>query len=208
MPAVEQPDDALADFAASQRTQRRKRLAAVCTSLALLGVAWAWWRSGQLPAFDEASARAAERSMDRLSTAAPEQHAQLAASALAQLEQERLPPAMLGVYAELEHTEPARAGALMLAPFERDADARHAWEVACTAGHATLASYADTRDIDALFADCGLGRWSLIDGTAARRRSAGRLVLAHATWAWLVDHHSETELERRLLRVFVQGSLP
>ncbi|PRQ09150.1 hypothetical protein ENSA7_11400 [Enhygromyxa salina] len=35
--------------------------------------------------------------------------------------------------------------------------------------------------------------------------SAGRLILAHAAWGWLVDHHSETELERRVLRVFVQG---
>ncbi|WP_276204346.1 hypothetical protein [Enhygromyxa salina] len=42
------------------------------------------------------------------------------------------------------------------------------------------------------------------DGTAARRKSAGRLILAHAAWGWL-DHYSETELERRVLRVFVQG---
>jgi len=45
----------------------------------------------------------------------------------------------------------------------------------------------------------------LTDGTEARRKSAGRLILTHAAWGWLVSHHSETDLERRVLRVFVQG---
>lgn len=198
--------DPLADFADAQRQQRRKRAGILVVALALLGAGWTWWRAGRLPPLDPERVRAAERSLDGLSTALPETHALRAAAVMVELEGERLPAAMVEAFAALEQQPPAqRAGEIMLAPFAEDPDTQQAWSVACPAGVEAIEAYTASRDIDALFADCSLGRWSLIDGTAARRRSAGRLVLAHAAWAWLVDHHSDTELERRALRVFVQG---
>jgi hypothetical protein len=153
------------------------------------------------PGIGEGSARGD----GRLDTIPEEHHAALAGAALAELEANRLPKAMVEAFHDSASVPPEMAGLVMIRPFAEDADCLRAWTVACPAGADAIADYAATQDIDKLFADCDLGRWSLIDGTAARRLSAGRLVLAHAAWGWLVEHHSETELERRVLRVFVQG---
>lgn len=198
-------DDALDEFQASRR---RSRLIGAGVSLAVLAVVagvWAWWRATGLPPIDDDDAKKVSEALDQLDTIPREYHAMIAAKAMAELESERLPAAMVEAFDALDTVPPEMASLIAMRPFADDADSLKAWTVACPAGADAIVTVGQTGDIDKLFADCELGRWSLIDGTAARRLSAGRLILAHAAWGWLVEHHSETELERRILRVFVQG---
>jgi hypothetical protein len=198
-------DDPLMDYQAGQRRRRRIGLVVGVVVLALLGAAWSWWRATGLPPLDSDKEKDVREAMDMLDTLPDEHHAALAAAAMAELEGERLPAAMITAYEQASGLPPEMANLVLMRPFADDVDSLEGWTVACPAGAKAIADYAASGDIDKLFADCDLGRWSLIDGTAARRVSAGRLILAHATWGWLVAHHSETELERRVLRVFVQG---
>lgn len=198
-------DDPLAAYQAAARKRRLVGLGAAVGVLALLAAGWAWWRATGLPPIDPEDRREVSEALDHLDTLPRELQPQLAAAAMVQLEGERLPPAMVEAFDDAQAVPPAMVDAVLMKPFADDADSLKAWSVACPAGVAAIADYAKTGDIDELFASCELGRWSLIDGTEARRKRAGRLILAHAAWAWLVDHHSETELERRVLRVFVQG---
>jgi hypothetical protein len=198
-------DDPLNDYQAGQRKRRLIGLGIGVVVVAVLGAGWMWWRSTGLPPIDPEMEKDVREAMDALDTIPDEHHAALAAAAMAELEVNRLPKAMVEAFQDSASVPPEMASLVMVQPFADDADSLRAWTVACSAGAAAIADYAASSDIDKLFADCDLGRWSLIDGTAARRVSAGRLILAHASWGWLVEHHSETELERRVLRVFVQG---
>jgi hypothetical protein len=198
-------DDPLADYAAAVRKRRIVGLVASVVVLALLGVAWAWWRATGLPPLDPEDEREVSEAFDELDTLPRELHAQLAAAAMAQLEADRLPSAMVEAFEDAQSVPPSMVSHVLMRPFADDEDSLRAWTVACPAGADAIAAYAASGDVVELFTTCELGRWSLIDGTAAQRLSAGRLILAHAAWGWLVDHHSETELERRVLRVFVQG---
>jgi hypothetical protein len=198
-------DDPLTDYQAGQRRRRLIGLGIGVVVIAVTGAIWLWWRATGLPPLDPDKQKNVEEAMNALDTIADEQHATLAAAAMADLESDRLPKAMVEAFEQAAGAPPEMVSLLLIRPFAEDADSLRAWTVACSAGADAIADYAASGDIDKLFADCDLGRWSLIDGTAARRVSAGRLVLAHASWGWLVDHHSETELERRILRIFVQG---
>jgi hypothetical protein len=198
-------DDPLTNYEADQRKRRLIGLVIGLVVLGLVGAVWAWWRATGLPPLDPEDEEDVREAFDALDTIPDEHHAWLAAATMADLEGERLPKAMVKAFQDASGVPPEMVNLIMMRPFAEDADSLRAWTVACPAGANAIADYAATGDIDKLFADCDLGRWSLIDGTAARRVSAGRLILAHAAWGWLVDHHSETELERRVLRVFVQG---
>lgn len=198
-------DDPLMDYQAGQRRRRRIGLGIGAVVLALLGAGWAWWRATGLPPLDPKDEQDVREALDMLDTLPDEHHASLAAAAMAELEGERLPKAMVAAFEDAAGAPPEMVSLMLMRPFAEDADSLAGWTTACSAGANAIADYAASGDIDKLFADCDLGRWSLIDGTAARRVSAGRLILAHAAWGWLVAHHSETELERRVLRVFVQG---
>jgi hypothetical protein len=198
-------DDTLPEYEAAKRKRRWIGLGITLIVIAALGVGWAWWRTTGLAPVSSETEKQVREALDSLDTLPREQHALLAAQAMVELGDGRLPPAMVEAFADLQTVPPEQASAIMLRPFADDPESLQGWTVACPAGAGVIAEYSQTRDIDKLFADCHLGRWSLIDGTEARRKSAGRLVLAHAAWGWLVDHHSETELERRALRVFVQG---
>lgn len=198
-------DDPLMDYQAGQRRRRRIGLVIGAVVLALLGAGWAWWRATGLPPLDPENEQDVREALDMLDTLPDEHHASLAAAAMAELEGERLPKAMVAAFEDAAGVPPEMVNLMLMRPFAEDADSLEGWTIACSAGAQAIADYAAGGDIDKLFADCDLGRWSLIDGTAARRVSAGRLILAHAAWGWLVAHHSETELERRVLRVFVQG---
>lgn len=200
-----QVDDSLDEYEAGRRKRRWIGLAVTAAALVLLGGAWAWWRATGLPPIPSEAQKSVREAMDSLSTVPRQYHAELAAAAMAELERGRLPDAMVDAFEKASSVPPEYAGLIMIQPFAEDPDSLEAWTVACPAGAGAIAEYASTNDIDKLFADCSLGRWSLIDGTEARRKSAGRLILAHAAWGWLVAHHSETDLERRVLRVFVQG---
>jgi hypothetical protein len=205
MPEPTDADDPLTDYQAGQRKRRLIGLGVGAVLLAVSGAAWMWWRSTGLPPLDPEMEKDVREAMDDLKMLPEEHHAALAGAAMAELEVNRLPKAMVEAFHDAASVPPDMAGLVMIRPFAEDADSLRAWTVACSAGAAAIADYGASGDIDKLFADCDLGRWSLIDGTAARRVSGGRLILAHATWGWLVEHHSETELERRVLRVFVQG---
>lgn len=198
-------DDPLTDYQSGQRKRRLLGLVIGVVVLALLGAGWAWWRATGLPPLDPEDEKDIREAMDMLDTLPDDVHAQLAAAAMAELEGERLPAAMVTAFEDASNVPPEMLNLILLRPFADDADSLEGWTVACSAGAQAIADYGASGDIDKLFADCDLGRWSLIDGTAARRVSGGRLILAHAAWGWLVAHHSETELERRVLRVFVQG---
>ncbi|NVB39601.1 hypothetical protein G6O69_17295 [Pseudenhygromyxa sp. WMMC2535] len=199
------PDDALDEFQAARRRQRWTRLAVTAAAFVLAAGLFAWWRLTGLPPLDADKVEEVSKALDDLDHLPREYHALIAAEAMTELEAARLPPAMTEAFASLKMVPPERISAVALQPFADDPESLAAWSVACPAGPAAIAAAGESGDVDALFADCKLGRWSLIDGTAARRLSVGRLVLAHAAWGWLVDHHSETELERRILRIFLQG---
>jgi hypothetical protein len=198
-------DDPLADFEAGQRSRRLVGLGIAVAVAVILGAGWAWWRATGLPPLDPKTQQSVTEALDLLDTLPREHHSQLAAQAMAELEGERLPAPMVKAFDDASSVPPDMVGLVSMRPFAEDADSLKAWAVACPAGADAIAEVSQTGDIDKMFADCSLGRWSLIDGTAARRMSRGRLILAHAAWGWLVDHHAETELERRVLRVFVQG---
>lgn len=198
-------DDSLSEYEAAKRKRRRISLAITTVTLALLGAAWAWWRATGLASIPSQTEREVREAMDAIDVLPRDQHALLAAQAMVELGHNRLPPAMLEAFEDVQSVPPELSAMIMLRPFADDPDSLKGWTTACSKGAEAIVEYSETRDIDKLFADCHLGRWSLIDGTEARRKSAGRLVLAHAAWGWLVAHHSETELERRVLRVFVQG---
>jgi hypothetical protein len=198
-------DEALSDYEAGRRKRHLIGFGSTVAIVALLGAGWAWWRSTGLPPRDPEIEKDVREAMDVLDTIPREHHSALAAQAMAELEANRLPPAMVEAFEKVSQVPPEMIGLIAMEPFAEDPDSQRAWGAACEAGVAAIADYARTRDIDELFARCDLGRWSLIDGTAARQLSAGRLILAHAAWGWLVEHHSESELERRVLRVFVRG---
>src|SRR5690606_10939147 len=198
-------DDPLSEYQAASRRRRRIGLAISAAVLVVLGAAWAWWRATGLPAIPSDKQKEVREALDKLDTLPRELHPLLAAQAMAELERGRLPDAMVDAFEAVGTVPPEYAGMIMIKPFADDPDSLKAWTVACPAGVDAIVEVGRTGDIDKLFADCQLGRWSLIDGTEARRKSAGRLILTHAAWGWLVSHHSETDLERRVLRVFVQG---
>jgi hypothetical protein len=198
-------DDPLPEYEAAKRKRRWIGLGITTVVIVVLGAAWAWWRATGLPPVPSQTEREVREAMDTIDTLPREHHALLAAQAMVELGRGRLPAAMVEAFADLQAVPPELAGTVMMRPFADDPDSLKGWTVACSAGADAIVQVSETGDIDKLFADCSLGRWSLIDGTAARRMSAGRLILAHAAWGWLVTHHSETELERRVLRVFVQG---
>ncbi|PRQ06142.1 hypothetical protein [Enhygromyxa salina] len=198
-------EDPLADFEAGQRKRRLIGLGVAVAAVAVVGAGWAWWRATGLPPLDPEAKKEISEAMDTLDTLPREYHSMLAAQAMAELEGERLPAAMVEAFDDAKSVPPDMVSLVLMRPFAEDVDSLEAWTVACPAGADAIAEVAQTGDVNTLFADCDLGRWSLIDGTAAQRLSAGRLILAHAAWGWLVEHHSETELERRVLRVFVQG---
>jgi hypothetical protein len=198
-------DALLADYEASQKRRRLISVGVSVAVLAVLGGLYLWWRATGLPALDPKTTQSVSEALDNLDALPRDLHAMLAAEAMADLERERLPPAMVEAFESVSRVSPMHIDLIVMQPFAEDPDSLRAWTIACPAGASAIAAYTADRNIDKLFADCDLGRWSLIDGTAARRLSAGRLILAHSAWAWLVDHHSETELERRVLRVFLQG---
>lgn len=205
---MREPDDAddpLLDYQASQRRRRWIGLGIGALVLALSGAGWLWWRATGLPPLDPEHEKDVREALDALSSIPPEYHAELAAAAMAELEHERLPPAMVEAFDVAAGVPPEMAGMVLMRPFADDADSLRAWTLACPAGASAVSDSATSGNVEKLFADCELGRWGLIDEAGARRSGAGRLILAHASWAWLVEHHSETELERRVLRIFVQG---
>lgn len=195
--------DELAHFEAATRRRRVVTLAIVGVIAAALLGAWAWWRATGLPPLDAERAREVEKALEIARELPPGQRPEFAAAAFAELERERLPPAMFEAFEAAAGMPPEHANLMMLAPFADDPDSRAAWTSACEAGAAALADFVRTGDSGGLYARCELGRWSLIDAAAAARVSAARLVLAHAAWAHLKTHHAETELERRILQLFL-----
>lgn len=204
-PAPEPEDDALEAFAASQRKRRWIGLGVAAAVALVAGAVWIWWRATGLPPIDSETQKQVREAMDNLDAIPGEYHATLAAAAMAELEVGRLPEPMVEAFDDVSKVPPDMASLIMLRPFADDAESLKAWELACPNGADILAEAGMSGDLEQLFVDCDLGRFGIIDGHAAIRTSAGRLVLTHATWAYLVDHHSETELERRVLRVFVHG---
>ena len=205
MISLREADDATDEYEAGRRKRLFIGFGVSVVIVAMLGAGWMWWRSTGLPPRDPEIEEDVREALDLIDTIPREHHSALAAHAIAELEANRLPPAMVEAFEKIGMAGSEATALIAIEPFAEDPDSQRAWSVACPAGVAAIADYARTRDIDKLFATCDLGRWSLIDGTAARQLSAGRLILAHAAWGWLVEHHSESELERRVLRVFVRG---
>ncbi len=195
--------DELAQYEAATRRRRLVTLALVALLAAASLGAWAWWRATGLPPLDAERARDVEEALGFARELPPDQRPMFAAAAFAELEQERLPPAMLEAFEAAAGMPPEYADLMMIRPFADDPDSRAAWTSACEAGAAAIADFVRTGDAAGLYARCELGRWGLIDAAAAARVSAARLVLAHAAWAHLDTHHAETELERRVLQLYL-----
>jgi hypothetical protein len=81
------------------------------------------------------------------------------------------------------------------------------WLIACPDGLNVLAEAGSSGGGATLVHKrCQLGRLGLLGDLELGRASIGTLVITHAAWAHLVEHDSETDLERRLLRAILGWS--
>lgn len=193
------------EFLASQR--RRKLLAAVVALVVVAVVATviAIERANKLPALDPDQVRKVREALDQVPA---EYRRTLAAAALVELEHERLPAELLDAL-EAFNTAPADMVELVLLRAIADQQAvRDSWLLACPDEGLRVIAEAGTSGGGAalVYQRCELSRLGLLNESelgGASITSVGSLVITHAAWAHLVEHDSETEIERRLLRTIL-----
>jgi hypothetical protein len=199
---IEADADAEADeFTASQR--RRKQITGVIAIVAVAIVAAVILisRANKLPPLDPKTVANVREALD---TVPAEYHRELAAHALVELEGERLPSGLLRAFESAASAPPGMGGLLLLASIAEDEDARQLWLLACEDGVNALADLGMQGGGAAeLYRRCSLDRFGLIGESELGGVAIGELVAAHAVWAHLVEHRSETDLERRVLRAIM-----
>jgi len=188
------------EFTTSLR--RRKQIAGAIGLIVvvLVGAFLAIQASRRLPALDPKTVDDVRQALDQIPA---EYRSQLAARALVELEGERLPAALLRVFAELSSAPPGMGDLVLLAPFAADEETLRIWLRACPDGAAILADAAREGGAAAVYERCELDRLGLLADTELGGVSVGELVATHSVWAYLVDHDSETDIERRVLRTIM-----
>ncbi|PRQ06588.1 hypothetical protein [Enhygromyxa salina] len=207
--SAETHDAVDADIDGYVAAQRRRKLvgAGIAVVIALVGVGGSLvMRADRLPASDAETVKDVREVVDHIQDIPAEMRPELSSYAFAELERERLPAALVGVFEEHSQIPPDMRTPIMLVPFAEDEASLKAWLLACADGKQALADAMMVADGAAgLFERCELGRFGLISRGELGRVSIGELVATHAAWAYLVKYESETELERRVLRLVLGG---
>ncbi|MFV8754493.1 hypothetical protein ACNOYE_28425 [Nannocystaceae bacterium ST9] len=204
MSEVDPGTDELDEYRIAQRRRRRWTLVVGSIAIALIGAGVIWRRMTGLPSLDRETEQDIREALPEIEKLPVEIRRSFAARALAELEPERLPAPMIAALNDYGGAPPHYAGMVLLEPFAHDADTRATWELACPAGLGAIADGA-AEGPRATYLRCELDRLELIEAGEISAASLGELVVAHAAWAWLVEHHADSELERRLLRMLVLG---
>jgi hypothetical protein len=198
---VSAPDDDLElEFTAGRR--RRNIIAAIVAGVVIAAVAVgvSISRANRLPALDPDRVREVREALDRIP---PQYRQELAAAALVELEQQRLPASMLDTFNEFASVSRDMADLILLRSLQ-EPEVQQAWLLACDDGIRVVADAgAHGRGAEVVHERCDLGRWGLLAASELSGVSLGKLVLTHAAWAHLVEHDSETDIERRLLRTML-----
>ncbi|KIG17458.1 hypothetical protein DB30_03159 [Enhygromyxa salina] len=111
------PGDPLAGFQAGQRKRRLVGLASTVVVIAVVGGAWAYLRATGLPPLDPELAQDVAEALDCIDTLPREERAQVAAHAMAELEGERLPAAMVEAFRAGSAVPPDMLSLALVRPF-------------------------------------------------------------------------------------------
>jgi hypothetical protein len=196
--------DELDEYQIAARTRRRRAALVVLVVVVGIVAVLAWRRATGLPGLDGETEQNVREALPEIEKLPIEVRRSFAAAALAELEPKRLPAALVDAFDDYGNAPPDYAGIVLLEPFAHDPAARETWELACPAGLAAIADGA-AEGPRATFLRCDLARFHLITDVELAAASLGEVVACHAAWAWLVDHHADTELERRLFRMLMLG---
>lgn len=196
--------DELDEYAVAARTSRRRVIVVVSILVVLVVAAIAWRRATGLPGLDRDTEKEIREALPEIEKLPIEVRRQFAAMAIAELEPKRLPTALVDAFDDYAGAPPEYGGLLLLEPFAEDTATREAWELACPAGLGAIADGA-AEGPRATFVRCDLARFNLLTEQELAGASLGELVACHAAWAWLVEHHADSELERRLFRMLIAG---
>jgi hypothetical protein len=161
-------------------------------------------RATGLPPIDRETREEVRAALDETHSSPPQLRRALGARAFVELERERLPPGLLSAFEGLDSVPPGMGDMVLLAPFSENEEALHAWTLACTDGADALAEAMTTgKGARGLYARCKLERLGLLGPLELGAVSTGQLVATHASWAYLLEHHAQTKLERRVLRTLL-----
>lgn len=196
--------DELDEYQAAARTRRRRAMVVALVVVVVIVAVFAWRRATGLPGLDRETEQSVREALPEIEKLPVEVRRSFAAVALAELEAKRLPAALVEAFDDYGRAPPGYGAMLLLEPFAQDAAVRETWDRACPAGLAAIADGA-AEGPRATFLRCDLARFHLIEGDELAAASLGELVACHAAWAWLVDHHADSELERRLFRMLMLG---
>lgn len=197
-PAIESDVE---DFAAGQR--RRKLIAAIVAAVVIAAVAIvvAIRQANKLPSLDPDEVKKIGEALDQIPA---EYRQEVAAAALVELEVGRIPLKLREGFKAISMAPAEMADLLLVEPFANDPESLEAWLLACPDGAAVIAEAAEQGGgARAVYERCELGRLGLLGDSELGGVSLGRLVATHAVWAHLVDHDSEADIERRLLRLIL-----
>lgn len=203
MTAVSEPDEfELLELGARKR--RRIQLLVGLGVVVLILALVVWRRMSGLPSLDRETERDVREALPEIEKLPLEVRRSFAAEAIAELEPERLPTALVEAFDQYAGAPPEYGGMLLLRAFAEDPETRETWELACPAGLGAIADGA-AEGPQATFQRCELARFNLLASDELSRVSLGELVACHAAWAWLKDHHADSELERRVFRMLMLG---
>jgi hypothetical protein len=187
-----------------KRAQRRRQLIGALVAVLGIGaiaVGFAVSRANKLPALDPEEVKNVRAALDQVS---PEHRPGLAARALAELEHERLPSALVAAFDDFNAVPPDMVDLVLLRTITDEPEIQRLWLEACPNGLAIVAEAGSSGGGAALvYERCDLGRLGLLSESELGGATIGTLVVTHAAWSHLVSSDSETEIERRLLRTIL-----
>ncbi len=194
----------LDEYDLAARRRKRRTLVVVLLVVTLIVAVLVWRKLTGLPGLDRETEKDVREALPEIEKLPTDVRRSFAGQAIAELEPERLPAAMVEAFDDYAGAPPGYAGMVLLSPFADDEATRATWELACPAGLGAIADGV-AEGPRATYQRCELDRLRLISADEVGRTSLGELVISHAAWAWLVEHHADTELERRLLRMLMLG---
>lgn len=204
MSAADDPGGAeLDEFQAAERARRRRWLFAAGLAIVAIGAFVVVRRLTGLPPLDATTEREVREALPEIAKLPLDVRRSFAGQALAELEGERLPPALVEAFQEFGSVPPEFAELILLRAFE-DELVRAAWPKACPAGFDALAEGA-REGASATYRRCAFDRLDLLAESELAGVSLASMAASHLAWSHLVEHHADTDLERRLLRMLMLG---
>jgi hypothetical protein len=200
-PAVTSPgsdDDELAQLAAGRR---RSLLAGLAVVLGIVGIAGAlWWTTRPLISpLPRERVQKIEEALPMLRKEVGASRA-LAATALLELEEDRLPPAMLAALRHIPSVPSDMAG-MICAEAIASPELFEPFETACPGGPAALADAVQTGSGAALAAACDGALRGLMSADEATSAPPACVAYSATVWAYLGRMRSREGIEREFLRM-------